>query len=178
MFPLLAILLAALSCHHAGSNEREIVAERIVRGTPDELFRRWTTVEGVRQFFAPDAVIDPRKGGEYTIIFAPQQDPHGESHGTKGARILAFEPGKKLVFEWITFTSKELDGVPGPPLAPLAERNVSPLPTAVEVTFVPKSADETLVRLRHYGWPAGEKWAEARAFFARVWPAVLEGMER
>jgi uncharacterized protein YndB with AHSA1/START domain len=175
MFVILAVLLAAASCHSAApSKHREIVTEKVVRGTPEELFSLWTTREGVRQFFAPDAVIDPRKGGEYTIVFAPEQDPEGLSHGTKGARILAFDPGKRLVFEWITFTSKEIPGAFGPPLASPAERNVSPLPTAVEVTFTPQGANDTLVRLRHYGFPSGGKWDEAYDFFARVWPHVLE----
>lgn len=175
MLPMLALLLLVSACD-AGPDQPEIVVEQVVRGTPDELFRLWTTVEGVRQFFAPDAVIDPRAGGEYTIIFAPQHDPRGESHGTKGARILALEPGKRLVFEWISFTAKEIPGVPGPPVLPLAERNASPLPTAVEVTFTPRGANETLVRLRHYGFRSGAKWDESRAFFARVWPAVLDSL--
>lgn len=156
----------------------EINIERLVPGTPGEVFDLWLTREGVRTFFAPDAVIEPRAGGAYTIVFAPKEDPEGLSHGTKGARILELEPGKKLTFEWITFTLKEIPGVPGPPVVSAAERNVSPLPTAVELTFEPSGETHTLVRLRHRAFPQEPKWNEAHAFFSRVWPAVLEKLER
>jgi uncharacterized protein YndB with AHSA1/START domain len=165
MLPLIVMLLG------------DLIAEKRVPGTPEEVFALWITPAGVRQFFAPAAVIDPRVGGEYTIIFAPEHDPEGRSHGTKGAKILALEPGRRLVFEWITFTSTEVTGVPGPPAVPPTERNVTPLPTAVELTFTADGPEHTLVRLRHYGFPSGGKWDEAHAYFGRVWPMVLESLE-
>jgi uncharacterized protein YndB with AHSA1/START domain len=153
-----------------------IVIERVVAGTPNEIFDLWTTSAGVSTFFAPAAVIEPRVGGAYTIIFEPELDPEGLSHGTKGARILAFERGRKLTFEWITFTSRELEGVSGPPVVPPQERNVSPLPTHVELTFDAVGADKTRVTLTHRGFPRGPKWDEAHAFFSVVWRGVMEGL--
>jgi uncharacterized protein YndB with AHSA1/START domain len=147
--------------------------ERIVPGTPAEVFNLWLTRDGVRTFFAPDAVIEPRVGGEYTIVFAPEQDPEGLSHGTKGAKLLELDPGRKLVFEWISFTSREIEGVPGPPVAPPDVRMAAPLPV-VEVTFEAVGTDRTKVRLRHRGFREGELWEQSRAVFSRVWPAVLE----
>lgn len=155
---------------------REVVTEKVVRGTPREVFALWASAEGVRSFFAPDAVIEPRVGGEYTILFAPEHDPRGLSHGTKGARILAFEPGKRLVFEWIPFTARVIPGMPGPPVASAAERSGSM--TTVELTFTAKGRGQTLVRLRHRGFRDGALWEESQAYFARVWPMVLEGLER
>jgi len=38
----------------------------------------------VKKFFAPEARIDPRPGGRYTVIFFPSKDPEGDSHGQKG----------------------------------------------------------------------------------------------
>jgi hypothetical protein len=38
-----------------------------------------------RRPFAPAARIDARPGGEYAILFSPEKDPQGLSHGTKGA---------------------------------------------------------------------------------------------
>lgn len=157
-------------------SEREVVTEKMVQGTPQEVFALWTCPDTVRTFFAPDAVIEPRVGGEYTMLFAPQQDPQGLSHGTKGARILAFEPGKRLVFEWIPFTARAIPGMPGPPVASAAERSASM--TTVELTFAAKGRGSTLVRLRHRGFRDGALWDESHAYFARVWPMVLQSLER
>src|SRR4030095_5282297 len=97
--------------------------EITVHASPDEAFSLWSTSEGVRRFFAPDARINPVEGGEYTILFAPQADPQGLSHGTKGARILKMIPGKFLAFEWITFAADSNLGQNAPPIASLDIRN-------------------------------------------------------
>ncbi len=174
MLPLIALFLV-FACHTAPL-DREIVTEKRVPGTPEEVFAFWITPAGIRQFFAPAAVIDARVGGEYTMIFAPEHDPEGRSHGTRGAKILELEPGRRLVFEWIPFTSTEVTGVPGPPALPPAERNVFPLATAVELTFTADGPDHTIVHLRHRGFRSGGKWDESHAYFSRVWPAVLESL--
>jgi uncharacterized protein YndB with AHSA1/START domain len=165
---MLALLMMAAALN------REVVTEKVVPCTPREVFALWSTRDGVRSFFAPDATIDPRAGGEYTILFAPQHDPEGTSHGTKGARIRVFQPGTRLAFEWIPFTARAIDGVPGPPLAPAAIRNDST--TTVELTFTPKGRGETLVRLRHRGFRDAALWEASHAYFLRVWPLVLESL--
>ena len=82
-----------------------------VPAPPAEVFRLWTCTEGIGKFFAPDARIDAVTGGRYEILFAPAKDPEGNSHGTKGARILKLVPDKELAFEWITFAGDgNLDG--------------------------------------------------------------------
>lgn len=155
-----------------------IEIERIVAGAPAEVFDLWVTPEGIRTFFAPAAVVEPRVGGAYTIIFEPEHDPEGLSHGTKGARILEFERGRKLMFEWITFTSRTFEGASGPPLVPEAERNARPFPTKVAVTFEPLENGRTRVRLTHSGFPRGEKWEEAHRFFTVAWQYVMDGLVR
>ena len=37
---------------------------------PSEVYRLWTSLPGVRTFFAPDARIDPEPGGRYEVITA------------------------------------------------------------------------------------------------------------
>lgn len=160
--------------------ERTVDLEAIVNAPPADVFRLWTTAEGVKQFFAPAAQIDPRIGGEYTILFAPDEDPGGESHGTRGARILKFVPQRELAFEWIPFVSRAIAGKEGPPLASAAERNESPLPTWVELKFdeVAGQPGKTHLRFAHYGFRAGEKWDASYHWFGRVWKAVLDQLVR
>lgn len=180
MHLFLALLLTAAApadlMEGKTKTDRTIVAETEVNAPPAEVFALWTTPEGATKFFGPQAKIDPRVGGEYTLIFAPKVDPEGDSYGTKGARILEYDPPRKLSFEWITFTADALKpGVPGPPAIPAAERNAKPLPTWVELTFEPlDGGTRTRVHLKHFGFGTGGKWEGSYAFFDPVWRGVLE----
>lgn len=130
---------------------------------PAEVFRLWSTVEGVTGFLAPGATIEPRVGGLYQITFDPKGDPEGARHGTRGARVLRVVPEREIAFEW-TF----------PPLG--VELNTKPYPTWVHVQFEPSEAHPGGTRLRfaHRGFPSGGKWDDAWRFFRDGnWPLVL-----
>lgn len=156
--------------------DRTIFLEATVDAPRAEVFRLWTSEDGIKKFFAPAARVEASVGGRYEIIFAPARDPEGNSHGTKGARILKLVPEKELAFEWITFAGDELLGRNAPPYAPASERNVRPLPTWVELTFEPLEAQpgKTHVRFAHYGFRDGEKWEKSFHWFARAWKGVLD----
>lgn len=146
--------------------DRTIVLEVTVEAPPAEVFVLWTTAEGVRKFMAPDADIEPRLGGDYTIIFEPDRDPDGTHHGTKGARILRFVPYRELAFEW-----------PMPPWGD--DLGAIPNPTWVELRFEPVAGepDKTHLRLAHYGFRHGKDWDEAfRSFGEGNWPMVLNSL--
>jgi uncharacterized protein YndB with AHSA1/START domain len=156
--------------------DRTIFLETVVAAPPDEVFRLWTTADGIKKFFAPEAQIDATIGGRFHVIFAPAKDPEGDSHGTKGARILKLVQNRELAFEWVTFAGDESLGRNAPPYAPAAERNVRPLPTWVELNFeaVPGKPEQTRVRFAHYGFRDGEKWEESFHWFERAWKGVLD----
>jgi uncharacterized protein YndB with AHSA1/START domain len=156
--------------------DRTIFLDAIVAAPPAEVFQLWTSAEGIKKFFAPGARIDAAVGGRYQVIFAPAKDPEGDSHGTKGARILKLVPGKELAFEWVTFAGDELLGRNAPPYAPPAERNVRPLPTWVELTFdaVEGQPEQTHLRFAHYGFREGEKWEQSYRWFGRAWKGVVD----
>lgn len=156
--------------------DRTIFLEAIVAAPPPEVFQLWTSVEGIKRFFAPNARVDARVGGRYEVIFAPAKDPEGDSHGTKGARVLKLVRNKELAFEWVTFAGDESLGRNAPPYAPPSERHVRPLPTWVELTFNPVAGDpnQTHLRFAHYGFREGEKWEESYRWFDRAWKGVLD----
>ena len=156
--------------------DRTVNLDAIVDAPPTEVYRLWTSADGVKKFFAPEAKIDARIGGRYQIIFFPSKDPEGESHGTKGARILDLIPNKKLIFEWITFAGDDLLGNKAPPYAPPAERNVTPLPTWVELSFEPVAGqpNQTHVKFAHYGFRNGARWEQSYQWFTRAWKGVLD----
>ena len=156
--------------------DRTINLDMIVDAPPAEVYRLWTSADGVKKFFAPEARIDAKIGGRYQIIFFPSKDPEGESHGTKGARILDLVPNQKLVFEWITFAGDDALGKNAPPYAPPAERNLTPLPTWVELSFEPVAGkpNQTHLKFAHYGFREGEKWEQSYQWFRRAWKGVLD----
>lgn len=155
---------------------RTIFLEATVNAPPAEVFRLWTSVDGIKKFFAPDSRIDATPGGRYQIIFFPGGDPEGASHGTKGARILKLVPNKELAFEWITFAGDEMLGQNAPPYAPPAQRDVQPLPTWVELSFEPINGQprQTHLKFAHHGFGEGELWDRSYRWFARAWKGVLD----
>jgi uncharacterized protein YndB with AHSA1/START domain len=152
---------------------RAIVLEATVDASPQEVFRLWTTPEEIPRFFAPKAVIEPRLGGRYEMIFDPENDPEGDDSGTKGARILRFEPARALSFEWTGFT-RTSNNPQGPPAWP-EQRGRRPIQTWVDLRFdpVPGSPGKTMVRLVEYGFGSGGKWDTAFAYFWRNWALIL-----
>lgn len=159
---------------------RSVVLEAETQCSSDDAYALWSTSEGAKRFFAPAARIDARPGGEYTILFLPEKDPDGLSHGTKGARVLKAIPGKSLAFEWITFAGDGALGRNAPPLAPRSLRDAVPLPTWVELEFEPLADDprRTRVRLSHYGFKDDALWQESHQWFARAWAMVLDQQKK
>ena len=163
-FALLAIGLAD-SGEPRQKTDRAIVVETVVEAAPAEVFRLWTTDDGIRNFFAPDGHVEARVGGRYEMIFNPKGDPEGARAGTKGARVLRIEPDTRLDFEWSV-------GVPGVTW----DLKSTDFDTWVEVTFeaVPGRPDATRVRLVHEGFRTGGSWETAYPFFQKSWRNVLD----
>ena len=176
-FICLALMSATnrLAAQQPQRADRTVRIELVVDRAPSEVYSLWTTEDGLRKWFAPEARVDARAGGRYEIIFDPQTDPDGSLRGTKGARVLELVPGKKLVFEWIAFVGQQQPGYGGPPYMPEPER--SSQKTRVEVTFAgsPNDASKTRITLVHSGFRDGAKWDEALGYFRdKGWPAVLQ----
>lgn len=145
---------------------RSIEIKVVVDATPQEAYDLWLSADNLRRFFAPTAHIDPVVGGRYEVVFDPQGDPEGERDGTKGARILELHPGSFIAFEWKGRAS-------------MKDMNVRPLPTWVELSFLPVEGKEgkTRVSLAHHGFGTGGTWELAYVFFQSAWRAVLDSLQ-
>jgi len=128
----------------------------VVPAPVDDVWKAWTTLEGVKTFFAPDASLELAVGGDYEMYFAPEQ-PEG-LRGGEGCKILSFVPGEMLSFTWSA-----------PPSIPEVRKER----TWVVLTFQPLEGDKTQVSLVHLGWQAGEEWQKALKYFDRAWEIVL-----
>jgi uncharacterized protein YndB with AHSA1/START domain len=141
--------------------ERAIDKEALVPAPVEQVWASWTTREGIRGFFAPDAVIDPRVGGAFQIHIDPLAAPG--SRGADDMRFMALQPMKMLSFDWNA-----------PPHLPEARAQR----TFVVVRFEVVDEKTTRVRLHHTGWGHGGQWDQAYAYFDRAWGNVLSNLRR
>lgn len=150
------------------SPSRAVRITALVEAPPAELYRLWTTADGLRTVFpGAEARVVAEPGGEYCIAFDPASDPEGTAFGTAGCTVLELEPDRSLSFEW--------RGTPAHP-----EMNATPLPTRVTVRFEPAGAaapaGATRLELVHSGFCSGGGWDAAFEFFESAWRGTLDGL--
>lgn len=172
---MIAIVIFAMPMH---ASTRSVVADKVIDAPVADVFAMWTTSAGLAKFFAPVSHVEPRVGGEYTVVFYPDIDAEGTTYGTKGAHVLAIEPNRRIVFEWHTFVTKALANHSTPPVVSPEERNETPLPTSVEIVFEPRGEHQTAIHLSHNGFRSGAKWDESYKYFQWAWPYVLDSLAK
>ena len=143
------------------AQERYVDKEVRVKAPVDAVWQAWTTSEGIKSFFAPDARVDARVDGPFEVYINPLAPP-----GQKGAddmRFLAIQDKKMITFTWNA-----------PPHLPEARAQR----TYVTVRLKPVSESETLVTLHHGGWGEGGQWDQAYAYFDKAWGNVLANLQQ
>ena len=138
------------------SAERVITVHIQVPASQSQVWQAWTTVEGVKSFFAPQSRIDLKPGGAYEMLFDLEAEPGKQ--GGEGMVVLAVQPEQMLSFTWNA-----------PPHLP----NVRGQMTHVVVRLFPIDSQNTWVTLRHDGWGEGEEWDAAFQYFSQVWGEVV-----
>ena len=141
--------------------DRVVHKEVTVTASREEVWRAWTTTEGVSTFFSPDARVDLRAGGPYEIYFVPSAPP-GQK-GSDGCRILSYLPMEIFSFEWN---------------APPSFGDLRDVHTWVVLRFDDLGDGRVRVRLDHLGWGEGEDWTALSEYFDKAWSTVLGNMER
>ena len=81
-----------------GAEERAIAKQVVVKAPVEAVWNAWTTTEGIKSFFAPDARVEARPDGPFEVYINPYAQP-----GMKGAdnmRFLAVQDKKMISFTW------------------------------------------------------------------------------
>jgi uncharacterized protein YndB with AHSA1/START domain len=112
--------------------DKVLMLEVMVPAPIAEVWKAFTTSEGLSTWLTPSAVVDLREGGEWTAHF-----PGGS---TGGGTILSFVPEKELVIS---------------ALAPDKFPTVRATRTKARFQFEAKG-NSTVVRLTQTGWKDGE----------------------
>jgi uncharacterized protein YndB with AHSA1/START domain len=128
-----------------------------VNASLKDVWNAWTSSEGVKSFFAPEANIQLSVGGAYELFF--DLDAPAGSRGGEGVKLLSYLPMEMLSFEWNA-----------PPQFP--EVRGGPR-TWVVVQFTALDNNHVSVRLTHLGWRDGEEWMNVLQYFKSAWDVVL-----
>jgi uncharacterized protein YndB with AHSA1/START domain len=140
--------------------ERTLEKEVVVDAPVADVWQAWTTVSGVKTFFAPEARVELEPGGAYEMYFL--LDAPAGSRGSEGCTITEFEPEQKLVCTWNFPTT--LPSI----------RNEH---TLVTVTMEPAGPGRTRVAVSQTGWKEGPDWDQGFRYFQRAWMLVLARLE-
>ncbi len=140
--------------------EKTIDLEVVVKAPVQKVWQAWTTSDGIKTFFAPDAHVDLRVDGPFEIFINPYAPP-GQK-GADGMRIIGFQTERMLSFTWNA-----------PPDLPEARQQR----TIVILRFEPLGDEQTRVTLHHVGWGEGGEWDKAFAYFSEAWPHVLQNLQ-
>lgn len=140
----------------------DIIVTKTIDAPVADVWRAWTTAEGIESFFAPKAAkVEPVVGGAFELWFGVDF-PEG-TRGSEGCKFHSVTPMEQLVFEWNA-----------PPTIPV----IRPLRTLVYLDFKPLPGNRTELTLRNFGYGDGEDWAKTKAYFANAWPAVMASLEK
>lgn len=141
--------------------DRIIFKTAVVKAPLSDVWNAWTTTEGVKSFFAEDALVEAEPGGRFEIYFSKDAPPG--SRGSEGCKVLSVDPMRSFAFEWNA-----------PPSLPTVRR----LRTNVQLLFDEVGSGQVRVRLVSLGWGSGEEWVRAHQYFDKAWSFVLANLEK
>ena len=133
---------------------RELVIELTIPASRAEVWKAFSTSEGLSTWLAPGAVVDLREGGDWMVKF-----PGGSS---AGGTILSFAAEKEIVIS---------------ALAPEKFPHVRADRTKARFSFEARG-DSTVVRLTQTGWKTGPEWDEAYEYLAQGNAQLLATLHR
>ncbi len=157
-----AIAAVTVGVATAQSLSPDIVVTKTINAPVADVWKAWTTADGIESFFAPKAAkVEPYPGGAFELWFGVNL-PEG-TRGSEGCKVHSVKPMEQFVFEWNA-----------PPTIP----TIRPLRTLVYLDFKPLPDNRTEVTLRNFGYGEGEDWAKAKAYFQNAWPSVMAALEK
>ena len=130
--------------------ERALIFESAIPAPIAEVWEAFATSDGLSTWLSPGAVVELKKGGEWTAHY-----PGGK---TGGGTILSFVPRKELVLS---------------AMAPEQFPTVRAQRTTAKFEFIDQTPT-TLVRLTQTGWKSGEEWDRAYEYLANGNAQLLE----
>jgi uncharacterized protein YndB with AHSA1/START domain len=139
---------------NAAPPEKALVIEVNVPASRAEVWKAFSTSEGLSTWLTPGAVVDLRPGGEWTAHY-----PGGK---TGGGTILSFVPEKEMVLS---------------AMAPEQFPTVRTMRTTARFEFESRG-EVTIVRLTQTGWKNGPEWDRAYEYLTAGDAELLATLHR
>ncbi len=136
---------------------RALRVDRLVKAPIADVWKAWATSEGFSKAVKHEATIEPRIGGKFEVIWAPDS-PKGEQ-GSEGCTVQAWIPERLLAFTWNA-----------PPQFP----NVRTQHALVVVEMSEVGKGLVRITLTHLGFGEGDEWDGVYDYFASAWPHVMD----
>jgi uncharacterized protein YndB with AHSA1/START domain len=134
--------------------EKALIFEVAIPAPRAAVWQAFTTSEGLSTWLTPGAVVELKKGGEWTAHF-----PGGK---TGGGTIVSFMPQEEVTMS---------------AMAPEQFPHVRAERTTARFQFE-SAGDTTIVRLTQTGWKTGEEWDKAYDYLAAGNAQLLETLRR
>jgi len=125
------------------SPEKSLLFEVTVPTTVNEVWRAFTTKEGLQEWLWYDMTVDLREGGDWIVNY-----PGGK---TGGGTIVSFEPKRSITFR---------------AMAPEQFPEVRRERTTAVFSFEP-AGEGTKVTLLQTGWKSGKEWDDAFEYLSK-----------
>jgi len=126
-----------------------------------DVWRSFTTSDGLKQFLGINSAIELKPGGRYEWYF--NEEAASGDRGGEGCRVLAYLPQTILAFTWNAPPKFE------------AERGYR---TEVVMTFKENDDGTVTVNLSQIGWGVGGQWNEVYDYFDQAWGSVLDALKK
>ena len=143
-----------------GPHARAVRKEVVVTAPLADVWRSWTTSEGIKGFLGVNSRIELDIGGAFEMYFAPDA-PEGQ-RGGETCKVLSYLPQRMLSFSWN---------------APPDFGHLRGKHTWVVLEFQELDGGKVNVRLTHLGWGQGDDWNKLYDYFDRAWGGVLGALE-
>ena len=128
-----------------------------------DLWKKWSSKEGLNKFFGVDSKMELKIGGPFEIYFTDQV-PEG-SRGSEECKVLSYLPNEMLSFSWNA-----------PPSIP-SIRALGPSSWVV-LQFASIASNKTQLTLTHLGFQEGEDWDKKYDYFDQAWTYVFQNLEK
>ena len=148
LIPGLSLSLAAL----AQTGERSLSFTIDINAPVDTVWSRWSTVAGLKKFFAPEANLELKTFGRMEVLFSPNQ-PAGQ-RGAENNMVLAVQEKQMLSFTW-----------DAPPTFPEVRKQR----TTVIVRFIAVDNKKSQVHFTQIGFGSGHDWDAVYNYFGPAW---------
>lgn len=161
LFAVLSLLVTGIPLRAQSANL--VVTEGTVRASVDDVWRAWTTKEGIESWMVAKTEFELRVGALWRTSYNKDSDLNDDA--SIHQEILAYDPGRMFSFR----TVKPPKGFPFP---------AAILNTWTVVYFEPIDTGQTKITIRMLGYAEDAESQKMRSFFERGNKATLDSFVR